>query len=51
MNDSSRNAVMTLDPVAAVQIVTWDKDQWVSFDNEETIKMKQAYANSRGIGG
>jgi len=51
LNDSNRNAVMKLDPVAAVQIVTWDTDQWVSFDNKETIDLKKAYANSRGIGG
>lgn len=38
-------AVMTLDPVAAVQVVTWDTDQWVSWDDVETLKMKVDYAN------
>ncbi|KUJ19021.1 glycoside hydrolase [Mollisia scopiformis] len=51
LNDPTRNPIITLDPIAAVQIVTWDSDQWVSFDNQETIQMKQAYADSRGIGG
>ncbi|KAH8802952.1 hypothetical protein F5884DRAFT_903558 [Xylogone sp. PMI_703] len=51
LNDPSNNAVITLDPVAAVQIVTWGGNQWVSFDNQETMEMKQAYANSRCIGG
>ncbi|RFU25496.1 hypothetical protein B7463_g10848, partial [Scytalidium lignicola] len=49
--DPSRNAKITLDPVAAVQIVTFDSNQWVSFDNAETIELKQAYANGECIGG
>ncbi|KAK0630488.1 hypothetical protein B0T17DRAFT_222151 [Bombardia bombarda] len=44
-------ATMTLDKAAAVQIVTYDKDQWVSFDNAETFKMKLDYANKLGLGG
>ena len=43
--------MMALNPVAKVQIVTWDTNQWVSFDNQETIEIKQVYANSRCIGG
>ena len=44
-------ATVTTDPVAAVEIVTWDNDQWVSFDDEKTFKMKFDYANSVCIGG
>ncbi|KAI4591932.1 hypothetical protein KJ359_012063 [Pestalotiopsis sp. 9143b] len=44
-------ATMTLDATAGVQIVTWDTDQWVSWDNTETLKMKVDYANQRCLGG
>ncbi|KAK1850239.1 putative class V chitinase [Colletotrichum chrysophilum] len=44
-------ATMTLDPVAGVQIVTWDSNQWVSWDDTETLKMKVDYANQRCLGG
>ncbi|KFY47845.1 hypothetical protein V495_01790 [Pseudogymnoascus sp. VKM F-4514 (FW-929)] len=44
-------ATVTLDTVAAVEIVTWDTDQWVSWDDTRTLKMKVEYANSRCLGG
>lgn len=44
-------ATVTLDPVAAVKIVTWDTDQWVSYDDAETIKMKIDFANQHCLGG
>ncbi|OJJ42539.1 hypothetical protein ASPZODRAFT_147179 [Penicilliopsis zonata CBS 506.65] len=44
-------AKVTLDPVAAVQIVTWDQDQWVSWDDTKTLTMKLQYANKRCLGG
>lgn len=44
-------ATMTLDPVAAVEIVTWDGDQWVSWDDTVTLGLKIEYANSRCLGG
>lgn len=44
-------AKMTLDPVAAVQIVTWNGDQWVSWDDTKTLQMKVNYANQRCLGG
>lgn len=44
-------ATVTLDQEAAVMIVTWDTNQWVSYDNAETFKMKIDYANSRCLGG
>ncbi|RAH52514.1 glycoside hydrolase [Aspergillus piperis CBS 112811] len=40
-----------LDKDAAVNIVTWDTDQWVSYDDETTIKMKKDYANGKCLGG
>ncbi|KAF9876847.1 hypothetical protein CkaCkLH20_05693 [Colletotrichum karsti] len=45
------DAKMTLDEAAAVQIVTWDSDQWVSWDDRTTLKMKQDFANRRCLGG
>jgi chitinase len=44
-------ATVTLDPVAAVEIVTWDTNQWVSYDDATTIKMKIDFANSVCLGG
>jgi chitinase len=41
----------TTDPVAAVQIVTWGGNQWVSYDDAQTFKTKINYANSRCLGG
>lgn len=35
----------------AVQVVTWNTDQWVSWDNEKTLKMKLDYARKRCLGG
>ncbi|KAJ3578860.1 hypothetical protein NPX13_g1706 [Xylaria arbuscula] len=35
----------------AVKWVTWGGDQWVSFDDFDTIQQKIAYANGVGLGG
>ncbi|KAJ5933736.1 chitinase [Penicillium verhagenii] len=48
---ANEGATVTLDEVAAVQIVTWDTNQWVSYDDATTIKMKVDYANSLCLGG
>lgn len=32
-------------------IVTWDNDQWVSYDNNNTLKQKMDYANGLCLGG
>ena len=45
------DAKMSFDEEAAVQIVTWDTDQWVSWDDKQTLKMKVDYANKRCLGG
>jgi chitinase len=44
-------ATMTLDEEAAVQIVTWDSNQWVSWDDAVTLQMKMDFANRRCLGG
>ncbi|KAF4984917.1 hypothetical protein FDECE_16983 [Fusarium decemcellulare] len=40
-----------LDKKAGVKIVTWDSNQWVSWDDAETLRMKLDYANERCLGG
>ncbi|KAH6896525.1 glycoside hydrolase superfamily [Thelonectria olida] len=44
-----------LDPVldedAAVKYITWNDDQWVSYDDTETFAMKLKYANSKCLAG
>ncbi|KAF9265381.1 putative chitinase [Marasmius fiardii PR-910] len=42
----SAGAKVTLDNDAKVKNVVWDTNQWVSYDDEETLKMKVDYANS-----
>ena len=44
-------ATVTFDAAAGVKIVTWDGNQWASFDDAETLKIKQDYANQRCLGG
>lgn len=44
-------AQITTDKKAAVKIVTWGKNQWVSYDDEETLKAKMDYANNLCLGG
>ncbi|KAH8895714.1 hypothetical protein GQ53DRAFT_853840 [Thozetella sp. PMI_491] len=35
----------------AVKYMTWDNDQWVSYDDQDTFQQKIQYANSQGLGG
>lgn len=44
-------AKVTFDKTAAVKIATWNSNQWVSWDDTETLKMKIDYANQRCLGG
>jgi chitinase len=39
------------DETAAVKSITWNTDQWVSYDDEETFKQKIDFANDKGLGG
>ncbi|KAJ5638235.1 hypothetical protein N7490_008114 [Penicillium lividum] len=47
---SDKNLEPTLDKSAAVQILTWD-DQWVTYDDEDTFKLKIEFAQSECLGG
>ncbi|KAM7213471.1 Glycoside hydrolase superfamily [Rhypophila decipiens] len=53
INDVIKNkgGKVVTDPVAAVKIVTWGGNQWVSYDDVETLKTKMDYANRRCLGG
>ncbi|CAM1502566.1 Fc.00g073420.m01.CDS01 [Cosmosporella sp. VM-42] len=42
---------VTFDPEAAVKIITWGDRQWASWDDAETLKLKQDFANERCLGG
>jgi len=39
------------DKKAGVKWITWDSNQWVSYDDEETLVQKGEFANSRCLGG
>ncbi|GAB7324295.1 hypothetical protein MBLNU13_g08263t1 [Cladosporium sp. NU13] len=41
----------TLDEKAGVKFVAYNETQWVSFDDEETMRLKQKFANERCLGG
>ncbi|TPX09628.1 uncharacterized protein E0L32_009229 [Thyridium curvatum] len=47
----TKTVTTTKDTVAAVMIATWDSNQWVSYDNADTLKTKVDFANSRCLGG
>ncbi|KAF1930150.1 glycoside hydrolase family 18 protein [Didymella exigua CBS 183.55] len=52
INKIIENGVTVLhDLEAAAKIVTWDGNQWASFDDAETLKIKLDYANQRCLGG
>jgi len=50
-NIIASGATVTMDEAAAVKIVTWNSNQWVSYDDAQTLKMKLDYANLRCLGG
>ncbi|KAI1870410.1 uncharacterized protein JN550_005338 [Neoarthrinium moseri] len=39
------------DKKAAVKWITWNDNQWVSYDDEDTFDQKRKFANSRCLGG
>jgi len=47
----ANGAKVELYEAAAVKIVTWNKTQWVSYDDADTLGMKVTYANKRCLGG
>jgi len=44
-------ATLNLDSQAAVKELVFDTNQWVSYDDEETLKVKVGYANGKCLGG
>ncbi|KAI8940612.1 hypothetical protein NX059_001884 [Plenodomus lindquistii] len=40
-----------LDKDAAVKYIVWNDNQWVSYDDEETVQMKKEFANKHCLGG
>ncbi|KAL6237121.1 glycosyl hydrolases family 18-domain-containing protein [Aspergillus navahoensis] len=48
---SQGNIVPTLDSDAGVKYMTWNDDQWVSYDDAQTFAMKVNYANKLCLGG
>lgn len=49
--DQVPNLKPVFDKEAAVKYLVFDKNQWVSYDDADTFKLKQAWANEIGIGG
>ncbi|KAL5363820.1 glycoside hydrolase superfamily [Aspergillus floccosus] len=49
--NTTKDVGIQFDKDAAVKIATWDKDQWVSWDDKETLKLMVDYANRRCLGG
>lgn len=45
------NLKPVFDKEAAIKYLVFDKDQWVSYDDAETFKIKKAWADKKGIGG
>jgi chitinase len=44
----SSGATVVTDKKDAVKYFRYDDDQWISYDDEETIKWKVEFANSQG---
>ncbi|KAI1779297.1 glycosyl hydrolases family 18-domain-containing protein [Hypoxylon cercidicola] len=47
----SNNLSPQWDKAAAVKWITWDSDQWVSYDDDDTFDQKRKFANNRCLGG
>ncbi|RDW86123.1 uncharacterized protein DSM5745_02765 [Aspergillus mulundensis] len=47
----TEKGVTYLDKDAAVRVAVFDEDQWVAYDDAETLKMKLDFANKRCLGG
>jgi hypothetical protein len=46
-----KNVKPSYDKEAAVKWITWDSDQWVSYDDETTYQQKRQYADDNCLGG
>ncbi|KAL6233343.1 hypothetical protein BDW75DRAFT_242143 [Aspergillus navahoensis] len=51
IDDPSRNPTVWLDSAAAVKIAVYDDNQWVAYDDAETLQMKLDFANSECMRG
>ena len=47
----SRDLNPYYDKENAVKYITWDQDQWVSYDDKDTYQQKIKFANEQGLGG
>jgi chitinase len=41
----------SMDSTAAIKWITWNSNQWVSYDDGETVQIKMNYANQHCLGG
>jgi chitinase len=48
---TANSLVPVLDKVAGIKYISWNNDQWVSYDDAETFKMKIDYANGLCLAG
>lgn len=48
---STNKLTPMFDKTAAVKWITWDTNQWVSYDDADTFALKRQFANSRCLGG
>ncbi|KAK2022354.1 family 18 glycosyl hydrolase [Colletotrichum zoysiae] len=48
---AGQGAEPTLDNDAAVKIVTWGDNNWLAYDDEETLRLKTDFARSQCLGG
>jgi len=51
LEDKALNAQVTFDSKEMVKIATWSGDQWIGYDDAETLKMKVDFANKHCMGG
>lgn len=48
---ADKNVKPVWDKEAMVKWITWDSDQWISYDDDDTFDQKRKFANSRCLGG
>lgn len=47
----ANNLTPTIDQTAAVKWISWGDSQWASYDDAETYRLKQSFANNLCLGG
>ncbi|KAI4600107.1 hypothetical protein KJ359_001209 [Pestalotiopsis sp. 9143b] len=48
---SAKGVKPVWDKTAGVKWITWDSNQWISYDDDDTFDQKRKFANSRCLGG